>query len=226
LRAYLEYAAHGGTRLDTIHVTGVPMNEFEQSVYEGLSALGISLVAQLGASAYRIDLVAQHPSQPGRFVLAIECDGATYHSAPTARDRDRLRQQHLEALGWTFHRIWSTDWFLRREEEITRVLRAYETAVRRADSPPASRSEAERQIVQPAEPIGGVRRGSRPPVSADRDSITDYSDAELVQMVKWVRGDGLLTDDQIVREVARALGFRRVGGRIDTAIRAVIRLAR
>jgi hypothetical protein len=139
----------------------------------------------------------------------------------------RLRQQHLEALGWTFHRVWSTDWFLRRDEEISRAVKAYETAVRRADMPPMARPGPEGPMVQPAGlPADGVRRGARQPVAANRDSIADYSEADLVQMVKWVRADGLLTDDQIVRDVARALGFQRIGGRIDAAIRAVISLAR
>jgi very-short-patch-repair endonuclease len=60
----------------------------------------------MGASRFRIDMVAEHPTKPERYVLAIECDGATYHSSYTARDRDRLRQQQLENLGWRFHRIW------------------------------------------------------------------------------------------------------------------------
>src|SRR6516164_916057 len=78
-------------------------------------------------------MVAEHPKNPGRYVLAIECDGATYHSSYTARDRDRLRQQQLESLGWRFHRIWSTDWFLRKQEEIRRAQSAFEEAVRFAD---------------------------------------------------------------------------------------------
>src|SRR5438445_5866152 len=78
-------------------------------------------------------MVAEHPQKPGRFVLAIECDGASYHSSYTARDRDRLRQQQLESLGWRFHRIWSTDWFIRKEEELQRTLKAFEEAVLFAD---------------------------------------------------------------------------------------------
>ena len=81
------------------------------------------------SSGYRIDFAAKHPTQPGRMVLAIECDGATYHSSATARDRDRLRQEHLERLGWRFHRIWSQDWFSDKQSEIDRAKRAYETAV-------------------------------------------------------------------------------------------------
>ena len=96
LRRSLEYAASEGRALAAEAATVVPLNEFEQAVHDTLTARGLGLLPQFGASKYRIDLVAQHPQQPGRFVLAIECDGASYHSALTARDRDRLRQQHLE----------------------------------------------------------------------------------------------------------------------------------
>ena len=85
----------------------------------------------MGASQFRIDMVAEHPIKPGRYVLAIECDGATYHSSHTARDRDRLRQQQLENLGCRFHRIWSTDWYKNPQAQlqpIIRELRALQTA--------------------------------------------------------------------------------------------------
>ena len=71
--------------------------------------------------------------KPGRYVLAIECDGASYHSSYTARDHDRLRQQQLKNLGWRFHRIWSTDWFMRKDEEIARTMKSFQEAVRFAD---------------------------------------------------------------------------------------------
>ncbi len=66
-------------------------------------------------------------------VLAIECDGASYHSSETARDRDRLRQEQLERLGWTFHRIWSQDWFRDKQRETDRAVAAYTMAVAAAD---------------------------------------------------------------------------------------------
>jgi very-short-patch-repair endonuclease len=111
----------------------VPLNAFESDVFDCLEAAGLKLIPQMGASQSRIDMVAQHPAKPGRYVLAIEFDGATYHSSYTARGRDRLRQQQLENLGWRFHRIWSTDWFMRKEEEIQRAIRAYQGAVDFAD---------------------------------------------------------------------------------------------
>jgi very-short-patch-repair endonuclease len=133
LRNYLQYAASNGRELGDADVSGEPLNAFESEVFDCLEAAGLKLIPQMGASQFRIDMVAEHPAKPGRYVLAIECDGATYHSSYTARDRDRLRQQQLENLGWRFHRIWSTDWFMRREEEIQRAIRAYQGAVDFAD---------------------------------------------------------------------------------------------
>ena len=71
--------------------------------------------------------------RPGRYLLAVECDGATYHSALWARERDRLRQDILEDLGWRFHRIWSTDWFYRRQAEVERLATALRSAQQAAD---------------------------------------------------------------------------------------------
>jgi very-short-patch-repair endonuclease len=105
LKSYIEYASSGGRLLLNGELTTEPMNDFEMDVYDALTSKGINLVPQLGCSKFRIDLAACHPAAPGKYVLAIECDGATYHSSYTARDRDRLRQQQLEKLGWTFHRI-------------------------------------------------------------------------------------------------------------------------
>ena len=85
-------------------------------------------------------------------MLGIECDGATYHSARSARDRDRLRQQVLEGLGWTIHRIWSTDWFRNPQRELERVVASIERA-KLSPSPPIPRVK-----VQPA-----VERTERTP---------------------------------------------------------------
>jgi hypothetical protein len=59
-----------------------------------------------------------------QFLLGIECDGATYHSSKSARDRDRLREQVIRSRGWELHRVWSTDWFLNRESEERRLRKA------------------------------------------------------------------------------------------------------
>ena len=224
LRLYLEYAVSGGSRLGQERTSAFELNAFELDVFDALTDKGIALLPQWGASRYRIDLVAQHPREPGRLVLAIECDGATYHSANSARDRDRLRQQHLEALGWRFHRIWSTDWFIRRDEEIARVVAAFEAAVNALDrrgggqngNPSDSNSKAVTGLAVRS------KRGRRP-VLGQHPSITGYSPQELQKLVEWIQSDDQLrTDDEILEEAIDQLGFDRRGSRITAAIREAI----
>ena len=224
LRQYLEYSTSGGTRLSEDGVRRFPSNAFECDVRDALTENGLRLLEQWGASRYRIDLVAQHPRTPGRFVLAIECDGASYHASPTARDRDRLRQQHLEKLGWRFHRIWSTDWFARRDDELDRAVRAYEAAVRAADAheePAGSTGGSGGQAG--GSPLVVAPKRTRRPSFDQRPSITDFSQDELEGMVAWIQSDGRLrTDDEILEEAIAELGFDRRGSRITASIRAAI----
>lgn len=97
-------------------------NDFERSVGSVLKEKGYDIAAQVGVAGFFIDLGVKHPAKPGAFLLGVECDGAGYHSGRSARDRDRLRQEILENLGWKIHRIWSTDWFKNRESEVKRLL--------------------------------------------------------------------------------------------------------
>jgi very-short-patch-repair endonuclease len=235
LRLYLQYAASEGQLLGDTGHSGVPLNPFEADVFDALSARGLSLLPQWGASGYRIDMVAQHPKTPGRFVLAIECDGASYHSLPTVRERDRLRQQQLEGLGWRFHRIWSTDWFLRRDAEIERAIAAYQIAVRHAEwmdaqkGQPTQQNPVERpgsaQAVPPrAEPQ--AQRKPRPNVP-QRDRIDQYSMDELVKLIRWILSDGYLrTNDEIINEMVGELGFKRRGVKIEAKILQAIQRIR
>ena len=88
-----------------------PDSDFEIDVASALYKHGYECEFQVGAAGYFIDLAVRDPGSPGRFLMGIECDGATYHSTKSTRDRDRLRQEILESLGWEIYRIWSTDWF-------------------------------------------------------------------------------------------------------------------
>ena len=220
LRLYLEYASSGGKNLGQTAQVVVAPNSFEVDVQEALESRGLKVLPQWGSSRYRIDLVVCHPSEPGRFVLAIECDGASYHSAPTARDRDRLRQQHLEALGWRFCRIWSTDWFMRKEAEVERVIRAYEASLA-LPAPAGRRSSSERSAFAPVRPV--APRPQRPVVGLGR-KIQDFSQGELTAIVRWIKSDGLLrTDDDLIDEAIKCLGFKRRGKRIEDALWDAVR---
>ena len=106
---------------------------FEESVYNYLDEKGYLIEKQVGIAGYRIDLALVDPDDNDRFLLAIECDGANYHSSRSARDRDRLRQDVLENLGWTFYRIWSWDWFYNQNDSKKRLIEAVEYAIKHKD---------------------------------------------------------------------------------------------
>jgi superfamily I DNA and/or RNA helicase/stress response protein SCP2/very-short-patch-repair endonuclease len=131
LRNYLEYAELGksaiyGEQEVTEHLEFD--SPFEEHVYEEITNMGYTVRSQVGSSGYRIDLAIVDPENPGSFLLGVECDGATYHSSKTARDRDRLRQQVLESLGWRIHRIWSRDWVSNQPYELQKIKEAIEKA--------------------------------------------------------------------------------------------------
>lgn len=127
LKRFLEFAQSG--ILDERVATGLGADSpFEEDVAAAIRALGYLADPQVGTAGFRIDVGVRHPERPGQYLVAVECDGAAYHRAIWARERDRLRQDILENLGWRFHRIWSTDWFHHRAREIERLRSALEAA--------------------------------------------------------------------------------------------------
>lgn len=131
LREYLDYAENGNIALSrSLSVSNYDQfdSDFEMEVCQFLRDNGYFVDTQVGCSGFRIDLGLKKDNNSD-YVLAIECDGASYHSYKNARDRDRLRQEILERMGWKFYRIWSTDWFKNKTEEKNRLLVAVNNAV-------------------------------------------------------------------------------------------------
>ena len=119
---YLDYAERGKVALEIDDILDGEVDSlFEEDVKNEIKIMGYDVISQVGCSGFRIDLGVIDSTKPGCFILGIECDGATYHSAFTARERDRIRQDVLESLGWRIHRIWSPDWFFTRGEEIEKL---------------------------------------------------------------------------------------------------------
>ena len=129
-RNYLAFAETGQIVEIGLDSGRSPDSDFEVDVATLLIAHGYQVEAQVGVAGFFIDLGVKDSQDAGTYRLGIECDGATYHSAKSVRDRDRLRQEILEAKGWKIHRIWSTDWFKNRESEIQRLLSVVAGAAR------------------------------------------------------------------------------------------------
>ncbi len=129
LRNFLDYAERRGEVPTDIPITtSSETNDFEESVRETLVERGFSVDLQVGVGKFRIDLAVRRRDDPNRYLIGIECDGATYHSSRIARDRDILRQEVLERRGWRIHRVWSTEWFHDRGRAIAGLLRSIEQA--------------------------------------------------------------------------------------------------
>ena len=101
---------------------------FEQEVYEFLSSKDFDVHTQVVCLGYRIDLAIKDPESK-KYVLAIECDGASYHSSAHAQKNDYLRQIRIEEKGWKFYRIWSTNWFNDKEKQKQLLLDAVKQAL-------------------------------------------------------------------------------------------------
>ncbi len=143
LREYLDYARRGGpgggvgaeVRAPHAEPAARPLAQsleprFEDRLAVALARRGLMLARQIGHSEFRIDIAVRDAQHPEQFVLGIECDGDDYRTAPTARDRERLREQMLGGLGWRIHRAWSAAWAADPAAEIERALAALDPSSR------------------------------------------------------------------------------------------------
>ncbi len=235
LRAYLDFAERGILALGS-EVSQVNEHDydspFEKEVAEALARRGLAVRRQVGCSGFRIDLALVDPKRPGQFLLGIECDGATYHSSATARDRDRLRQEVLESLGWTICRIWSTDWVKNPEAQIERVVVALERA---SKAPPQadqaqSRSAAkvQRGDETPVKIMPVIKRTGEPESKYKFDNIEDVPDDIIDNLVlALLRSYGATGEDDLKQTISRQLGFKRTGknivAKIDRTFECLVR---
>ena len=237
LKRFLDYAETG--RIEAPEAVGEPESPFEEDVAAAIRGLGYAVEAQVGDSGFRLDLAVRHPREPGRYMLAVECDGATYHSAPWARERDRLRQEVLENLGWRFHRVWSTDWFYRRGAQIERLR---DVLAQAEAAEPASTVTGEPSVGERPEPrFATVAPG--PPADAASGQVRPYRLARLpvpggiepheaaaADAARVVAGiveqEGPVHRDEVARRYAALFGRDRAGSRIGQVVdRALHRLA-
>ena len=247
LKHYLDFAERGSAALGG----GIrPMggmhgydSDFEMAVAEGLRKRGWDLRTQVGVSKFRVDLGVVHPEAPGRFLAGIECDGATYHSSPTARDRDRVRHIILEQLGWRLLRLWSTDWFLDptpcldRLDSRLRELLERDRVAQAAEPEPASiitpnaegpaDSDGRDAETQPAEPAliradeANPRTGPPAAVDPTRFYDADYVPTLAVLVGAIVTGESVVTLRRLARLIARRHAFQRTGREIVRMVREI-----
>lgn len=236
LRGYLDFASRGmpALALDLNGSCGAAESPFEEEVLRTLDRLGYEAVPQVGVAGYRLDIGVRDPSRPGSYVLGIECDGAAYHSSKVARDRDRLRQQVLEGLGWRIHRIWGPSWYRDRAAQEGRLAGAIEAALRGEESSTPTQTTA-----STARPVVVVQEADfeAPPRwavpyrlttgLAPRTSMAMHEPearSELRRLIEdVVRCEGPVHEDRVLAAMRNAWGSGRSGSRMREAFDRAVR---
>jgi hypothetical protein len=215
----------------------MPESDFEQAVAAALGAAGYTVRgrADVGSAQPAFDLALLDPGQPGRYRLALACDGPSYHAARTARDRDRLRPQVLQALGWRLRRVWSTDWARSPEAALKRLIAAVEEpaagvpivsdAAPEPDPDPDPVPSNGQSQVDPA-PAPASEIAMAPAYQLARLSETlegqDLGTVPTERLAQWVAEvvavESPVHIEEVGRRLAEAAGIKRLGNRLQAAI--------
>lgn len=246
LKAFLRYA-RTGMLPESVLADRPTASPFEATVRAQIESLGHKVDTQVGVAGFFIDLAVRHPDKEGQYVLGIECDGTTYHSARSARDRDRLRQAVLEDHGWVLHRIWSTDWFQSLDAQLKKVQDAITSALRH----PASRGDMRGSlnlstagITKPNIEVSVSREEQNtaeceslfislavPYEVADFQVPTDKSPYEISKkalaktIVKIVSIEGPFHESEVMLRVRDLWGMGRASARVKEAVSIAIQSA-
>lgn len=235
LRGYLEYARSGIIASQT-ETDREPDSDFEVALADVLRAKGYSVTPQLGVAGYFIDMAVKHPARAREYIAAIECDGASYHSGAAVRDRDRIRQEILESLGWKgkIWRIWSTDWFRNPLREIQKLTSFLDERLKECNLEPAPfHDEMAAEEIEEAIPaaeldatisqfvlnLASEDEGFSVQVG-DHVTYTDTTQPEIKLHIQIVEGQDRL-DAGIVNEarpLAQALLDAEVGDEVELSI--------
>ncbi len=229
LKTFLTFAEKG--TMDMPRITDREADsEFELQVYDKLVKMGYTVHQQVGCADFYIDLSIVHPEKPGRYLLGIECDGASYHSARSSRDRDRLRQAALERKGWNIYRIWSTDWFKSPNTEMAKLEQYIENLL--------ARKEVEKSVIFPEQSPVLVEREEPSPVddgaflALDKYTVYQgheinsdliYQPAFLSRLIyEIINVENPIHKDDLIRRVLGLSSLSRAGSRIQNVFEVAI----
>lgn len=231
LRELLHFAETGNLAAGSFTGGGFD-SPFEEAVAAVIREAGFHVQSQVGVSSFRVDLGVIDPARPGEYILGVECDGATYHSARSARDRDRLRQEVLEGLGWRLHRIWSTNWFRNPMRETDKLIAAIRQASEKKllpeiqfDKAAESDSDAEDESsadygndelsIAYARPSNVDTYNEVALAVPQRRELLELSVGELGRIALMViEAEGPIHTEEVARRIREAFGLQKTGSRI------------
>lgn len=238
LRRFLYFAQYG--RLDVPGEQSTARETpFENVVAAALEKKGFAVRHKVGSAGFYLDLAIVDAENPGRYLLGIQCDGETYAAASSARDRDRLRHQVLETIGWRTYQLWSTEWYRNPEQALSRLLEAIEAAKRQAlqedaveqetqPEPETQQNEALLQREEPAEETFVLPPYQTATLSAEiaHQELHLHPIGRLSDWIEEiVRVESPVHIDEAARRMLTAAGVAKISGRIKDTLQQAIQNA-
>lgn len=241
LKAFLEYADKGRSTLSIRNVLKeTKITGLEKLLSEEIKKFGYNVQTNIGYSGYRIDIGVVDPAKPSEYILGILCDGATYYSAKTARDREIVQRDVLKLLGWNIHNVWSTDWWENAGRVISDIVEAIKNAELSKNNLPTKETENILQIVENKEAMvfnnnqSNIQQETKShssglsteynvcnleiiPTSSSDDFLQYYNFEKIRnQLVRIVEEEAPISRDLLCRRVLSAWGISKMGSRIST----------
>ncbi|WP_245963597.1 AAA domain-containing protein [Terracoccus luteus] len=227
LRDFLTYAERGG--VDPAADAGTPtpagapgatVDHLRRDLARRLRREGLTVHEEFGSAGQRIDLAVEDPHHRGRALVAVETDGDRYAAMPSTRDRDRLRPEQLQRLGWAHTRVWSTDIFRDPAREVARIVRlvrstaaaAPATGQAGAGAEPAVESEASTDAAGHTETVDADAREADEEITAGRSAEAQADAAEAGERDDSTDADDAAGSDSGGRRGRRRRVFRKGTG--------------
>lgn len=239
LKRFLEFARSGQIALSGAQLGTKAGEGVAESVAEEVRRMGYAADTSVGRSSFRIDIAVSDPKDRDRYILGILCDGEGYYRTKTERDREIVQPSVLRGLGWRLIRVWSVDWFVNREKELSRIREALEEAVK-ANGRPSEEKESPAPLPLPQEtprapePRGAdLKSGAAGTVSsasplpdfrrAPGQTIDDVPSGKIDEAILFVVSQSVsLPEADLRKGAAQALGFSRSGAHISQVLSAHI----
>lgn len=227
LKSFLYYAQYGKFEMDHQRIETVHRS-FEELVSKSLEDRGYIVRQKVGTAGYYIDLAVVDPDHPGRYILGINCDGKSYASAKSARDRDRLRKEVLEAMGWKLHNVWSIDWFRNPQKELDLIINAIERSkaqLQQDDIIEEEMNQELEELVREAKKEDII--DEKVPLYQIAELPTDIAKMEMHlhsqgNLGKWISDivfvEGPVHFDEMARRMAEANGISKIGSRVRASL--------
>lgn len=237
LKAFLEYAEKGkNTMLIGSLTDQLKGKSLTDIIADEIRAHGYEVHTNIGSSGYRVDIGVVNDANGSAYILGILCDGTSYKSAKTVRDREVIQQDVLRLLGWNVYRVWTMDWIDNQEKVISDIIEV----ITKAQSDEVEKMDEVEDI---PEPVFEEQATSEEPVVPEIVSEYAYTQSYKVDYVpapvsfcgipadeftysEWERLiteqirniialEAPISQDQLCRRVLSMWGISRIGSRID-----------